>query len=74
MDLVQWQRLKVNSQCSQSTLDPLESNGQVFDLKMLSVFLGFLSILLSYSSLFVSQRLSETCRVGDSQCIRICLV
>ena len=50
MDLVQWQRLKENPQCSQSTLVPLESNGQEFDLKLLNVFLGislFLSILLS---------------------------
>ena len=36
-------------------------------------FRRFNLFLLSYSSLFVSQRLSETCRVGDSQCIRICL-
>ena len=60
MDLVQWQRLKVISHCSQSTtrvsqwlhLILSESNGHEFDLKMLSFFFGFslfFSILLCLS-------------------------
>ena len=62
MDLVQctmaeaqskFQMFSVHNSCiSMITLDPLESNGQEFDLKMLSFFLGislFFSILLSLS-------------------------
>ena len=59
MDLVQWQRLKVNPQCSQSTAHVFQwlhlilssAKGQEFDLKMLSVFLGIslFFIILSLS-------------------------
>ena len=46
-----FQMFAVHTSCiSMVTLDPLESNGQEFDLKLLNVFLGislFLSILLS---------------------------
>ena len=62
----------VHSSCiSMVTLDPLECKRAGVWFENAKCLSWNFSIL--YYSLFVSERLSETCRVGDSQCIKIYL-